>query len=112
MRMLAYEELKGSSGKDIWFRTPRYEARKLFPQSPPRVRMRSGTHQLQNISLGGVAVTCNQAADDIPDVGEIVPLKIQQSGFSIFESDAKVCRREDTFAPVAPQSSLGRASQP
>lgn len=96
MRMLAYEELKGSSGKDIWFRAPRYEARKLFPQSPPRVRVRSGIHQLQNISLGGVAIACNQSTDDIPEVGEIVPLKIQQSGFSIFESDAKVCRREDT----------------
>jgi extracellular factor (EF) 3-hydroxypalmitic acid methyl ester biosynthesis protein len=96
MRMLAYEELKGSSGKDIWFRTPRYEARKLFPQSPPRVRLRSGIHQLQNISLGGVAVSCNQTSDDIPQVGEIVPLRIQQSGFSIFESDARVCRREDT----------------
>jgi hypothetical protein len=94
--MLAYEDLKGSSGKEVWFRTPRFEARKLFPQSPPRVRLRSSMHQLKNISLGGVAVICNQTASDIPEVGEIVPLTIQQSGFSIFESNARVCRREDT----------------
>jgi extracellular factor (EF) 3-hydroxypalmitic acid methyl ester biosynthesis protein len=96
MRLLAYEDLKGSSGKEVCFRTPRYDARKLFPQSPPRVRLRSGVHQLKNISLGGVAVVCNQAATDIPEVGEIVPLTIQQAGFSIFESNARVCRREDT----------------
>jgi hypothetical protein len=96
MRMLSYEELKGSSGKEIWFRTPRYDAHKLFPQSPPRVRLASGSHQLKNISLGGVAVVCNQAASNIPEVGEIVPLTMQQSGFSIFEGTARVCRREDT----------------
>src|SRR3954468_13248327 len=92
----AYEELKGSSGREIWFRPPRYDARVLFPQSPPKVRLRSAVHKLQDISLGGVAVLCNQAADDIPDIGDVLPLTIQQMGFSIFESEARVLRREDT----------------
>jgi len=96
MSVLAYEELKGSSGKEVWFRPPRYEARKLFPQSPPKVRLRSSVHKLQDISLGGLAVMCNQAAEDIPQIGEVLPLTIQQLGFSIFESEARVCRREDT----------------
>jgi hypothetical protein len=94
--MLAYEELKGSSGKEVWFRPPRYEARKLFPQCPPRVRVRTGLHQLQNISLGGLAALCSHTAEDLPEVGEIVPLTIQQSGLSIFESDARVCRKEES----------------
>ena len=94
--MLAYEELKGASGKEVWFRPPRYDARVLFPQSPPKVRLRSAVHKLQDISLGGVAVLCSQSADDIPDIGDVLPLTIQQMGFSIFESEARVLRREDT----------------
>lgn len=96
MTVRAYEELKGSSGKEIWFRPPRYDARVLFPKSPPKVRLRSNVHKLQDISLGGIAVMCGQAAEDIPEIGEILPLTIQQAGFSIFEGDARVCRREDT----------------
>lgn len=94
--MLAYEELKGSSGREVWFRAPRYEARKIFPHLPPRVRVRSSVHKLHDISLGGLAIVCNQAADDVPEVGEIVPLTIQQSGYTIFESNARVSRREST----------------
>src|SRR5882724_10623498 len=126
--MLAYEELKGSSGREIWFRAPRYEARKLFPHLPPRVRVRSSLHKLHDISLGGIAVVCNQAAEDIPDVGEIIPLTIQQSSYTIFESNARVSRRENTVfgfvefdkllsrnvqAQIAMQSALftGEASQ-
>jgi hypothetical protein len=96
MSMLAYEELRGSVGKEVWFRPPRYDARVLFPQSPPKVRLRSGIHKLQDISLGGLAVLCNQSAEDVPEIGEVVPLTVQQLGFSIFESEARVCRREDT----------------
>jgi extracellular factor (EF) 3-hydroxypalmitic acid methyl ester biosynthesis protein len=94
--MLAYEELKGSSGREVWFRAPRYQARKLFPHLPPRVKVRSGLHKLHDTSLGGVAVVCSQTAEDIPEVGEIVPLTIQQAGYTIFESNARVCRRENT----------------
>jgi extracellular factor (EF) 3-hydroxypalmitic acid methyl ester biosynthesis protein len=94
--MLAYEELKGSTGKEVWFRAPRYEARKLFPHLPPRVLVRSSYHKLHDISLGGIAVVCGQTAEDIPDVGEVVPLAIQQAGIPIFEANARVCRRENT----------------
>jgi len=94
--MLAYEELKGSRGREMWFRAPRYEARRLFPHLPPRVRVRSSLHKLHNISLGGIAIVCSQGADDVPEVDEVVPLTLQQSGYSIFESNARVARRENT----------------
>lgn len=95
--MLAYEQLKASTGREIWFRPPRYEARKLFPQFPPGVRVRSHTYKLQNISLGGIAAVSNRATEDILEPGEIVPLTIQQAGLSIFEGLARVCRTEHTF---------------
>ena len=94
--MLAYEELKGSTGREIWFRAPRYEARKLFPHLPPRVQLRSSLHKLHDISLGGLSILCSHTAEDIPDVGEILPLAVQQSGYTIFESNARVSRREHT----------------
>ena len=55
--MLAYEELKGAGGREVWFRAPRYEARKLFPHLPPRVGVKTSLHKLHDISLGGVRVT-------------------------------------------------------
>jgi hypothetical protein len=94
--MLAYEELKGAGGREVWFRAPRYEARKLFPHLPPRVGVKSSLHKLHDISLGGIAIVCNQSAEEIPEVGEVIPLTIQQSGYTIFEANARVCRRENT----------------
>jgi len=96
--MLAYQELKGSQGREVWFRAPRYEARKLFPHCPPRVCVGTTPCKLQNISLGGLAVVCNQTADaeNLPDIGEIVPISIEQSGQSIFQANARVARRENT----------------
>jgi extracellular factor (EF) 3-hydroxypalmitic acid methyl ester biosynthesis protein len=93
--MLAYEELKGSRGREVWVRAPRYDARKLFPQVPPRVCVRSSYYKLHNISLGGLAVLCGHTAEDIPDIGEVVPLSIQQCGYPIFEGNARVARREN-----------------
>jgi extracellular factor (EF) 3-hydroxypalmitic acid methyl ester biosynthesis protein len=95
--MLAYEELKGASGREVWFRSPRYEARKLFPHLPPRVRVGSSLYKLHDLSLGGLSVVCGQGAEEIPEVGEIVPLAIQQAEYPIFESNARVCRRENTI---------------
>ena len=94
--MLAYEELKGSRGREIWVRAPRYDARKLFPQLPPRVCVGSAFYKLHNISLGGLAVICGHTAEEVPAVGEIVPLSIQQCGHAIFEGNARVARRENT----------------
>ena len=53
--MLAYDDLKGSEGRKVWYRPPRYDATRLFPGRPPRVRLRTRSYLLQNISLGGVA---------------------------------------------------------
>jgi hypothetical protein len=94
--MLAYEELRGSQGREVWFRPPRYEARRLFPHVLPRVRVNGNIYNLQNISLGGVAVLAQHGAEAGLEVGEVVPLTIQQSGLSIFDSEARVCRTETT----------------
>ena len=94
--MLAYEELKGSSGREIWFRPMRYDARKLFPNNAPRVRVKTGSYQLHDISLTGIAVVAKQSVEDELELGEVVPVAFQQGGLSIFESKAKVRRTENT----------------
>ncbi len=94
--MLAYEDLQGSNGREAWFRAPRYEARKLFPHLPPRVCVGDSLHRLHDISLGGLAIQCSHAAENIPEVGAIVPLAILQSGHPIFEGRALVRRRENS----------------
>ena len=91
--MLAYDELRGSTGREIWYRPPRYEAQKLFTGTPPRLRAGSELYQIHNICLGGVATTSRQT-EDVLEVGQTLPVSIQQSGISIFESQAAVCRTE------------------
>lgn len=94
--MLAYEELKGASGREVWFRPPRYEARKLFPHLAPRVRLGSTYFRLHDISLSGMAIVCGQNVEDIPEAGEIVSVALDQTGITIFETDARVSRCEHT----------------
>ena len=94
--MLAYEELKGAGGREVWFRAPRYEARKLFPHLPPRVGVNASLHKLHDISLGGIAIVCNQTAEDIPEVGEVVPVTLQQSGLTDLREQRARLPTEDT----------------
>ncbi|MGH6889571.1 MAG: PilZ domain-containing protein [Rhizomicrobium sp.] len=94
--MLAYEELQGARGREIRYRPPRYEARALFPHRPPRLRIGRSAYHIQNLSLGGLAAITKEPANEDMSVGDTVRLTIQQSGLSIFESDAKVRWAEKT----------------
>jgi extracellular factor (EF) 3-hydroxypalmitic acid methyl ester biosynthesis protein len=94
--MLAYEELKGSSGKEIWFRPPRFAARELFPSRLPRVRVGANTFQLHDIGLGGLSALSRSSSGPDLEVGGVVPLTIQQCGLPIFEAEARVSRVEST----------------
>jgi hypothetical protein len=94
--MLAYEELQGARGREVRYRPPRYEARALFPHRPPRLRIGHAAYQIQNLSLGGLAAITKEPANEDMSVGDTVRLTIQQSGLSIFESDAKVRWSEKT----------------
>ncbi|MEY4878830.1 MAG: hypothetical protein RJB62_298 [Pseudomonadota bacterium] len=94
--MLAYEELKGSTGREIWFRPPRFSARELFPSRAPRVRVGTSVFQLHDISLGGLAAISKNSGDSPLEVGEVIPLTVQQCGLPIFEAQARVCRVENT----------------
>ena len=92
-RTREYESLRGSQGREAWYRPPRYDAYRLFHGTPPRMRAASSTYQIQNLCLGGVATTTRNA-DDALEVGQTLPIAIQQAGIAIFESLATVCRSE------------------
>jgi hypothetical protein len=92
--MLSYEDLQGSSGRQIFFRPKRYEASHLFAGTPPRVLLKSAIFRLGDISLTGVCVNANQSVETNFQVDEVLPVVVKQAGLSIFESDAKVVRSE------------------
>lgn len=94
--MREYESLQGSTGREIWYRPPRYDAHKLFPGSAPRLRAASHLFQIQNICLGGIATTSRDADDEF-EIGQIIPISIEQSGIPIFEAQAVVCRTEKSI---------------
>src|SRR5438128_2617592 len=94
--MLAYEELKGSSGRQIFFRPKRYDATELFAGIPPKVRLKTSTFRLHNISMTGIAAVDNQTVEDKFEPGEMVPLHISQAGLTVFEGRARICRSEKT----------------
>lgn len=92
--MLAYEELKGSSGRQIFFRPQRFAANELFQDTPPKVMLHGLEFRLANLSLTGASVNANQSVEvDFTD-GDILPIDIKQSGVSIMESRARVMRTE------------------
>lgn len=92
--MLAYEELKGSSGRQIFFRPKRYDASELFSGMPPKVFLKSSIFRLGDISLTGVCVNANQSVEAVFEAGETLPITVKQAGLSIFEGKAKVVRSE------------------
>jgi extracellular factor (EF) 3-hydroxypalmitic acid methyl ester biosynthesis protein len=94
--MLAYEELKGSTGRQIFFRPKRYDATELFAGIPPKVRLKSSNFRLHNISMTGIAAVANQTIEDKFEPGEVVPLQVTQAGLTVFEGRAKICRSEKT----------------
>lgn len=92
--MLAYEELKGSAGRQMFFRPKRYEATELFSGTPPKISLKGSNFRLGNISLTGANASANQSVEtDFVD-GEIIPIAIKQAGISILDSNAKVVRSE------------------
>jgi extracellular factor (EF) 3-hydroxypalmitic acid methyl ester biosynthesis protein len=93
-KMIAYEELKGSSGRQIFFRPKRYDAADLFSGAPPKVWLKSAIFRLGDVSLTGVCVNANQSVDASFELGEIIPFAVKQAGLSIFEGSAKVVRAE------------------
>lgn len=92
--MLAYEELKGSSGRQIYFRPKRYDASEMFSGMPPKVFLKSSIFRLGDISLTGVCVNANQSVEVVFEPGETLPITVKQAGLSIFEGKAKVVRSE------------------
>jgi hypothetical protein len=92
--MLAYEELQGSSGRQIFFRPKRYEASDLFAGMPPKVWLKSGIFRLGDISLTGISANANQSVDVMFEAGEVLPMLVKQAGITIFEGQARVVRGE------------------
>ncbi len=92
--MLAYEELKGSSGRQIFFRPKRYDAAELFAGTPPKVWVKSAIFRLGDISLTGICINANQSVDVAFEIGEIIAFAVKQAGLVLFEGSAKVVRSE------------------
>lgn len=92
--MLAYEELKGSSGRQIFFRPQRFAANELFPDTPPKVMLHGLEFRLSNLSLTGASVNANQTVEIDFAEGDIIPIDVKQAGLSIMEGRARVVRIE------------------
>ena len=92
--MLAYEDLKGSSGRQIFFRPKRYDAAQLFAGVPPKILLKSAIFRLGDISLTGICVNANQSVEIVVEAGEMLPIVVKQAGVAILECKAKVVRSE------------------
>ena len=92
--MLAYEDLKGSSGRQIFFRPKRYDGAQLFAGAPPKVYLKSAVFRLGDISLTGICINANQSVEVVVEAGEVLPIIVKQAGVAILECKAKVVRSE------------------
>lgn len=91
---LAYEDLRGSSGRRAYFRPQRYGAIDIFPNPPPNVVFGDMSWRISNISLNGIAITSTNSNDDGYEVGDVLPLTIEQQGATLFRGRAIVKRVE------------------
>lgn len=90
---VAYEDLSGGRGREIYFRAPRLRGRALARRGRVTVRLGGAQGTLADFSLSGVACHLSTAGESL-SVGAQVPIDISVDEKSIFSATARVVRTQ------------------
>jgi len=99
-RFKHYLELKGATGKKVFYRPDRFSARDTFRSGLPEITLDGQSFTLQNISFSGLAVDIKNTAAPLPALGKAVPCVLKFHNNVLFESAARVTRVDDTTLAV------------
>lgn len=91
----SYEELKGSEGRQIFFRAERFRSRDLFKMGAPSLTLNQVVYELDNVSLSGLAARVPRDHENVLQK-QPVTIRLEVEGESLFESQGEVVRSEVT----------------
>lgn len=98
----SYEELKGATGRERFFRPTRHDAADLFSGEPPTLYFDDRAFELKDISGSGGGAAAPLAEDDaaIREVNRVGVLRLVQRGQEIFRAQARQARAEASASRV------------
>ena len=91
-----YEELRGSEGRQIFFRAHRYEPRELFKRALPDLILNQMAYRLENISMTGLSVTAPRKEGNLYLAQQHVNVELRHNDEILFEGKGQVVRTEET----------------
>jgi len=96
--MANYEDLRGASGQQIYYRAERFAPRHLFGDQGPETYVDGVQHKLLNLSLSGLATLDRSHSHTEQSVGETVPVCMRIDNTPLHEGYGRVVRVEQTPA--------------
>jgi hypothetical protein len=93
--MKTYEDLTGATGRRIFYRAERFNARDLFTRMPPRVLIEGAPYSLVNLSMSGLAVSVGLSNATPHEIGSEVEIVLENDTGALFSGTGNLCRIED-----------------
>lgn len=94
--MKTYEELSGAQGRRVFFRADRYRARDLFRMSLPELTVNQIPHELDNVSLSGLAAIAPGEKESPVTSKKPVAVRLGLGNATLFEGEGEVVRVQQT----------------
>jgi len=92
----SYEELRGSEGRQIFFRAHRYEPRDLFKRALPELVLNQMAYRLENLSMTGLAVTAPKGEGNLYLAQQAVNVQLKLDDQVLFSGKGQVVRTAET----------------
>jgi hypothetical protein len=97
MTVQNYEQLIGATGRRIFYRAERFNAKALFSGLLPATEIGEVPHRLANVSISGLAAI-NRADSSHLTVGREVPIDLRINNTPLHQGMGRIVRAEPTFA--------------
>lgn len=94
--MKTYEELRGSEGRQIFFRAHRYEPRDLFKRAVPELILNQMAYRLENLSMTGLAVMTPKSEGNLYLAQQAVNVQLRLDDEVLFAGKGQVVRTAET----------------
>ncbi len=96
--MANYEDLRGASGQQIYYRAERFDPKQLFGDHGPDTFIDGAQHKLLNLSISGIATLDHTSSHNEQTVGETLPIGMRIENTPLHEGYGRVVRVEQTAA--------------
>jgi len=92
-----YEQLSGATGRRMFYRAERFNAKSLFRGLLPTTEIGNVSHHLADLSISGLAAI-NRTENSRLTVGQEVPIDLRVNNTPLHSGMGRIVRAEPTFA--------------